>query len=115
MTSFLTVLPSTPLAIARPDEFSDVTDIMVNRRNLISTSPTTQSMSTKQVNARNWLDTFAIAMPDKFSDATDNYRRQEEPDFNKSNDAIGEYEASECPNWLDNRIGGLNSNDFLPE
>ena len=40
---------------------------------------------------------FAIAMPDEFSDATDNHKQQEEPDFNKSNDAIGEYRASECP------------------
>ncbi len=40
---------------------------------------------------------FAIAMPDEFSDATDNYKQQEEPDFNKSNDAIGEYKASGCP------------------
>ena len=54
-------------------------------------------------------------MPDESSDATDNYRRQEEPDFNNSNDAIGEYRTSECPNWLDNRIGGVNSNDLLPD
>ena len=58
---------------------------------------------------------FAIAMPDEFSDATDSYRRQEEPDFNKSDNAIGEYKASECPNWLDNRIKGVNSSDFLPD
>jgi len=56
-----------------------------------------------------------MAMPDEFSDATDNYRRQEEPDFNNSNDAIGEYIASECPNWLDNRIRNTNSNDLLPD
>ena len=64
--------------------------ITSNRRNLTSTSPTTQSVSTKQVNARNWLDnrieglnsndfltvsitiyTICIAMPDEFSDVTD--------------------------------------------
>ena len=36
MTSFLTTLPSTPFAIAMPDEFSDATDIIGDRRYLIS-------------------------------------------------------------------------------
>ena len=68
------------------------------------------------MNARNWLNErfrglntndvsltalpstpFAIAMPVEFSDATDNYKQQEEPDFNKPNNAIGEYKAGECP------------------
>ena len=51
MTSFLTTLPSTPLAVAMPDEVSDATDIIGDRRHLISC---------------------------------------------ESNDATGEYKASEC-------------------
>ena len=64
MTSFLTTVPSTPLAIAMPDEFSDVTDIMVNRGNLISTSPATQSVSTKQVNTKTGSTTLSHLAPD---------------------------------------------------
>ena len=35
-------------------------------------------------------------MPNEFSDVTYIMDQQEELDFNKSNDAIGEYKASEC-------------------
>ena len=73
-----------------PDEFSEVTDITVNRRNSTSINPTTQSVSTEQANAQNQLNnqfwglnsndllpeciaiyTTAIAIPDEFSYATD--------------------------------------------
>ena len=55
MTSLLTELPSTPFAIVMPDEFSEVTDITIDRRNSTSINPTTQSMSTEQANAQNQL------------------------------------------------------------
>ena len=52
MTAFLTSLPPTPSSIAMPVEFSDVTEVTGSRRNSISTRPTTQSVSTKQVNTK---------------------------------------------------------------
>ena len=44
MTSLLTELPSTLFAIVMPDEFSEVTDITVDRRNSTSINPMTQSV-----------------------------------------------------------------------
>ena len=52
MIAFPTSLPPTPSSIAMPDEFSDATDVTGGRRNSISTRPTTQSVSTKQVNTK---------------------------------------------------------------
>ena len=53
--SFLTALPSTPFAIVMPDEFSDATDIIGDRRYLISTSPTMRQHM-ERLEATTWLE-----------------------------------------------------------
>ena len=108
--------------------------IISNRRNLISTSPTTQSVSTKQVNARNWLNnrieglnskdflpdsitiyTNCIAMPDEFSDVTDIIVNRRNSISTSPITRSVSTEQVNARNWLNERFRGLNPNDFLPD